>query len=140
MEKESGLDDATKEFIRDMKEQELHEYANTIVSHVDKAVPKTLLALGPPLTVGVVYLVAKKATLMHPMLILMSVLGVVSAFYFAIKNDLALRACRYSGIGMAMADNKNVELEKKNRELIQRVEELDVQINRLLIKDEDIPF
>jgi hypothetical protein len=140
MDKESELDDATKEFITDMKEEELHDYADTIVSHVDKAVPKALLALGPPLMVGAFYLIMKTTVLMHPALVLCSVLGVGSAFFFAIKYDLAVKACRYSGIGIAMARNKNIELKKQNRELQQRVGELEAQINGPLIEDKDIPF
>ena len=121
-------------------EQELRHYADSIVSHVDKAVPKTLLALGPPLTVGLFYLIMKTTALMHAALVLCSVFGVISAFFFAIKHDLALRACRYSNIGLAMASSKNIELEKLNRQLQQRIGQLEAQQNRQLIEDEDISF
>ena len=140
MEKEYGIDHATEEFFKEIKEKELHGYAETIVAHVDKAVPKALLALGPPLTLGVLYLIMKTTVLMHPALILSSVFGVLSAFFFAIKYDIALRACRYSGIGAALAENKNSELKKVNRDLLRRVADLEAQLSVHLLKDEDIPF
>jgi hypothetical protein len=140
MDRELGLDDATKEFVAEMNEKELRDYAEIIVSHVDKAVPKALLALGPPLTVGVFYLIIKTTVLMHPALIVSSVLGVLSAFFFAIKYDIAMRTCRYSGIGIAMAKRKNLELKMQNKALSQRVGELEAQLGVPPVRGEDIPF
>ena len=138
--REFGLDDAMCEAYDDINQNELRDYTNVIVSHVDKSVPTILLALGPPLTLVTLYLVMKMKVLTHPMLVLLSVLGMVSAFYFAIKYDVALKACRYSGIGIALAERKNIELKIQNSNLSQRVGELEARLGIQPLKDEDIPF
>jgi len=142
MKKEHGvvIDDATSNLIKALQEKEPGDYAAVIVSHVDKIVPTILFVLSPPLTLGVLYFIVKPGTLAHPMLVFFAVLGMLGSLFFAIKYDYALKTCRYSGIGLAMAENKNLELKKENRALLQRVASLETQPNGQMIKDEDIRF
>src|SRR5271163_2115274 len=127
MRREHGvvIDDATETFVKDLREKKLKDYADTIVSNVDKAVPKILIALVPPLMLFVLYFIMKTAILIHPLLFVCAVLGMPSAFFFAVKYDHASKICRYCGIGIAMAEEKNLELKGQNTALAKRVSELE---------------
>ena len=134
------IDDTTEHLIEALQNKEPGDYAAVIVSHVDKIVPTLLFVLSPLMTIGVLYLIMKAGMLAHPMLALLAVTGTIGSFFFAIKYDYALKTCRYSGIGIAVAERKNLELKTQNSALSQRVRELEAQLSGPLHKDEDIPF
>jgi len=142
MRKELGLvvDAASEKLVNTLRNAKLEHYANVIGSHVDDVLPKALLALGPPLTVGVLYLVMKTSVLAHPVTIFFAVAGMLGSFFFAIKYDHALKVCRYCGIGLAIAEEKNRELTNETGSLRQRISVLESQLSGPRLKDEDIPF
>ena len=142
MRKEHGLsiDNGTEAFYHDLRKKDWQDSADVIVSHVDKAVPKALLALGPPLTIAVLYLTMKTTILAHPLLVLLSVCGMLSAFFFAIKYDHSLRILRYCNIARAKLEEKNLELRKQIDKLLEHVGELEGELSALRLKDEDIPL
>lgn len=45
--------------------------------------------------------------------------------------------CRYCGIGLAIADDKNRELKRQNSTLLQRVRELEGQLGFPSVEDEN---
>ena len=137
MKREHGvmIDKMTDGLVKTLREKELEDYADVIVSHVDKILPNVLFALGPPLTVGVLYLIMKAGMLAHPILAFFAVAGMLSTFFFAIKYDYASKTCRYCGIGIAIAEEKNGELKRQNSALLQRVRELEGQLGIPPLKD-----